>query len=306
VPEDEAVKKTSKLQTPAEYLGEVRSAYAALTYDDQPDETLLELTKRDLEKLGTELPRPGDGYDAPVGAIAEEIETACIQLWSVNLSERCSIGPLEHPSVNARCFRSPEGIYALVIHHGLMNILHKSTKLIVAARDPTQVVYCNRKPPEELTSDELLEWADELGMNYLSTGATRGAMLKLSNEAMHAVGVILHLAETFVLGHEAGHFLAGHLEDERRFVADEYVPWLEVFGENERHEDEFEADTYGFEIMHAAATWAPVEFLHSGVVAAFSVMGLIGGDVETATHPASSARYSRIADRFGLPAVDRK
>ena len=84
------------------------------------------------------------------------------------------------------------------------------------------------------------------------------------------------------------------------------VPWLEVFGENERHEYEFEADTYGFEIMHAAATWAPVEFLHSGVVAAFSVMGLIGGDVETATHPASSARYLRIADRFGLPAVDRK
>jgi hypothetical protein len=118
-----------------------------------------------------------------------------------------------------------------------MNLLHKYTKLVVAAHDPAQVVYCNRKDPASLTPAELLEWADELGMNYLTTGATRGAMLKLSDHAMAAVSPIVHLAETFVLGHEAGHYLAGHLEDDARFSADEEVRSLEVFAENERDVD---------------------------------------------------------------------
>jgi Zn-dependent protease with chaperone function len=194
-------------------------------------------------------------------------------------------------------------VYALVIHHGLMNLLHKYTKLVVAAHDPSQVVYCNRKDPASLTPAELLGWADELGPNYLATGATRGVMLKLSDRAMTAVSPIVRLAETFVLGHEAGHYLAGHLEDDTRFSADEEVPWLEVFAENERHEDEFEADAYGFEIMKACSPSAPAETVHAALVGAFSMMGLIGGDVATASHPASSKRYQRMAERIGLPST---
>jgi hypothetical protein len=291
-------------QTPAEYLEQVREAYARLDRDPDPDRELLELTRVDLEKRGLELPDPDEAYGVVVAAISDEIVAACSETWSVDLSERCAIGPLRHPAVNARCFKSPDGVYALVIHHGLMNLLHKYTKLVVAAHDPAQVVYCNRKDPASLTPAELLEWADELGVNYLATGATRGAMLKLSDRAMAAVSPIVHLAETFVLGHEAGHYLAGHLEDAARFSADKEVRWLEVFAENERQEDEFEADAYGFEIMRACSPSAPPETVHAAVVGAFSMMELIGGDVATVSHPASSKRYQRIAERFGLPSTE--
>jgi uncharacterized protein YjiS (DUF1127 family) len=288
-------------QTPTEFLARVREAYAQLDRDEEPDRALLELTRRDLEKLGVELAEPGENYGLIVAAIADEIAAACSAVWGCDLTERCAIGPLRHPAVNARCFKGPGGIYALVIHHGLMNLLHKYTKLIVAAHDPSQVTYCNRKDPASLTSTELLGWAEELRANYLASGATRGALLKLSPRAAAAASPIVHLAETFVLGHEAGHYLGGHLEDDARFTSDEEVPWLHVFAENVHHADEFDADAYGFEIMKACAPSAPPETVHVAVVGAFSAMALAGGDVATASHPASSERYQRLAERFGLP-----
>jgi hypothetical protein len=281
----------------------VREGYARLDRDAQPDQGLAELTELDLKKRGLELPDSDEAYGVVVARISDEIATACSEVWSRDLRERCAMGPLRHPSVNARCFRSPNGVYALVIHHGLMNLLHKYTKLVIAAHDPSQVVYCNRKHPASLTTTELLEWADELGVNYLDTGATRGAILKLTNRAMAAVSPIVHLAETFVLGHEAGHYLAGHLEVDAHFRTDEEVPWLDVFTENERHDDEFEADEYGFKIMKACSPLAPPETVHTAVVGAFSAMELIGGDVATVSHPASSTRYQRLADRFDLPNI---
>jgi hypothetical protein len=288
-------------QTPAEFLAHVQQTYARLDRDPDPHRELLELTRADLRKLGRDLPDPDAPYAEIVAAISADIVAACSELWGTNLSERCAIGPLQHPTVNARCFKSPDGVYALVIHHGLMNLLHKYTKLVIAAHDPPQVVYCNRKEPASLTTGELLEWAEELSVNYLATGATRGAMLKLSDRATAAASPIVHLGETFVLGHEAGHYLAGHLEDDARFSADENASWLQVFAENDRHDDEFEADAYGFEIMKASSPWAPPEIVHAAIVGAFSMMGLIGGDVTTATHPASSERYQRLAKRFGMP-----
>jgi hypothetical protein len=288
-------------QTPSEFLAHVRALYARIDRDDEPDQQFKKLTDDDLAKRGVTLADPSDGYAIVVDAIAEDIAAACVEGWSVDLTERCAIGDLRHLAVNARCFKSPSGVYALVIYHGLMNLMHKYTKLVVAAHDPSQVIYCNRKDPGSLTTEELLDWADELGPNYLTYGATRGAMLKLSTRAMAAVSPIVHLAETFILGHEAGHYLGGHMEEDASFSADAYAPSLQVFVENGRHALEFEADIYGFEIMTACSPSAPPETVHAAVLGAFSMMGLIGGDAAAASHPASSQRYQRIAERFGLP-----
>jgi hypothetical protein len=305
VPPNAAAADDVERQTPGEFLGKVRDAFTEIYRDAEPDEQLRDLTRRDLEKLGVTLAAdPDDGYARVVAAISEEISSACAELYDVDLSADCAIGTLTHPKVNARCFRSPEGVYALVIHHGLMGLLHKFTKLVIAAHDPSQVIYCNRKDPQSLTTEELLEWADELGVNYLATGAGRGAMLKLSDRAMAVVSPIVHLAETFVLGHEVGHYLAGHLDDDARFAADAEVPWLEVLAENKRHEDEFEADAYGFEIMRTCSPTMPAEHTHSAIVGAFSMMGLIGGDRSSPSHPASSERYRRLAERYGLPSLN--
>lgn len=286
--------------TPEAFLIEVRSR-RLVPYWGAPDEELLELTKRDLEALGETLPGPAEALDLVAARLAEEIKAACIALWGTDLSERCAIGALPHPAVNAQCIRSGvDGVYALVIYHGLMMLLHKYTKLIVAAHDTTQVVYCNRKEPDALEPGELLAWAAELGLNYLDTGAPRGAILKLTPRAMAAVVPIVHLGELFVLGHEAGHYLAGHL-DTSSFHSSDDDAGLEVLTENENHAYEFEADALGFEIMRACAGDAPAEHIRSATVAAFSMMGLIGGDVDTVRHPASSTRYRHLAERYGAP-----
>ena len=116
----------------------MREAYSRLDRDPEPDHELLERTRVDLEKRGLELPDPDEAYGVVVATISDEIAAACSEIWSVDLSERCAIDPLRHPAVNARCFKSPECAYALVIHRGLMNLLHKSTKLVVVAHGPAQ------------------------------------------------------------------------------------------------------------------------------------------------------------------------
>src|SRR5437762_11906330 len=91
--------RVSRPQTPAEYLEQVREAYARLDRDPDPDQELLELTRVDLEKRGLDLPDPDEAYGVVVAAISDEIGAACSETWSVDLSERCAIGPLRHPAV---------------------------------------------------------------------------------------------------------------------------------------------------------------------------------------------------------------
>jgi hypothetical protein len=97
-------------QWPAEYLAQVRDAYTRLDRDPEPDQELLDLTKLDLEKRGLDLPDPDEAYEMVVAAISSEIVAACSETWSCDLGERCAIGPLRHPAVNARCFKSPHGV----------------------------------------------------------------------------------------------------------------------------------------------------------------------------------------------------
>jgi hypothetical protein len=287
--------------SPPEYLSAVREAYSQLYADEKPDEAFHESTLRDLEKLGVVLAGPYDGYDRAAEAISDKVVAACKRLYDVDLANECALGPLMHPSVNARCFRNRQGVYALVIHHGLMALLHKYTKLVIAAHDPSQVVYCNRKDPRSLTKEDLLEWADELGVNYLLTDAARGAMVRVAGRSLSAVSTVVQLAETFVLGHEAGHYLGGHLESEANFVPDDEVSSLQVLAENDRHIDEFEADEFGFEIMQASFPRIPEAIVHTAIFGAFSMMALIGGDRDSESHPASGKRYKGLADRHGLP-----
>ena len=80
--------------------------------------------------MGIERPDPADPYQAVVRGLAEDVTGIFRTHCDIDVSRSCAIGPLEDESVNARCFRSPEGHYAIVLNHGLMNILHKRSKLL--------------------------------------------------------------------------------------------------------------------------------------------------------------------------------
>ena len=283
--------------TPSEFLEHVRSAYAVPRAHATPDREMLRLTHASLEELGLPPPDPANPYDTVIRDLTDQVAAGFQSRCGVDVSQSCGIGALDHPSVNARCFRSRHAHYAIVLHHGLMTLLHKHSKLLTAAVMPSKVVYCNRKDPRLLTSEELVSWSAELGPIYRAIGETKGAMVKLAPEASVIAGTMLTLGEAFVLGHEIGHMVSGHLDDPSRFVPDETLPWLEFFAENALHEDEFEADAHGFEAMRDYSESTSMSVVLGAVVSTFAVLSLIGAGEPSRTHPSAMDRIHRLVER---------
>jgi hypothetical protein len=200
-------------------------------------------------RLGGPYPDRANPYGWVVENLTSDVVSHMQSRLSAEVAQSCAIGPLSHPSVNARCFRSKEGRYAIVLHHGLMNLLHKHSKLWVAAVNPSAVTYCNRKAPPSLTSQELIKWAGELGVIYRATGETKCALVELNHEGSFAASLTTTISEAFVLGHEMGHVLCGHLESSTRVVADDLIPSLQVLPESASHHDEFEAKATRFPVF---------------------------------------------------------
>lgn len=281
--------------TAAEFLEQIRLDFSIQAANvERPETEMDRLTKEDLERHGIPLSVLADPYRKVIDDLVDEISGGFKSRYDVDIFDSCAFGPLQHPSVNARCFYDGTGLYAVVLHYGLMNLLHKYTKLLTAATDPSAVVYCDRRPAGELTADELQGWAQELGEIYRRTGETRGAIVKLKSEPSSAAAQMLSLGEAFVLGHEIGHRIAGHLEDRSGLVSDTEVPWLQFFPENVSHEHEFEADEYGYFAMQVHQPNASKSVLLGGLIATFATMSLIGGDQGSASHPDSLSRIHHV------------
>jgi hypothetical protein len=283
--------------TPAEFLAEIRFSYALRVSDlELQDPELLRLTEDALKRSGEALPDPADPYAVVIKGLGDRLVRSFADRYQADFAN-CAIGALEHPTVNARCFRSPAGLYAIVLHHGLMALLHKYTKLLAAAIDPSAVVYCNRKPAEELTSEELREWWEELGTIYLARGEVGGARVKLTPEATVSATGLLLLSEAFVLGHEIGHMVAGHMEDRDRLVADELVPWLQFLPENDLHAYEFEADDFGWFGMSSYAPGTPKPVLLASLLTTFNTLSVAGAAPNSTTHPAAMSRVQSLVEK---------
>jgi len=299
--------RDKQFASPSEFLEEIRLAFAVKGADvDLTENEMHRLTNEDMMRLGIPPPDPRDPYGLVIENLVERVSAGFQSRYQVDPREGCAFGALEHPSVNARCFRSSNGLYAIVIQDGLMNLLHKRTKLLTAALDPSTVVYCNRKPTEELTSQELREWAHELGEIYRVTGVTKGAMVKLKSDASASATHLLTMCEAFVLGHEIGHMVAGHMQDDSLLVADEVVPWLHFLPENAQHKFEFEADDYGFSAMEVSVSSTPKPLLLAALLSIFTTMSLIGmGYQQSETHPGWWQRVQRaVARHFSLETAE--
>jgi hypothetical protein len=282
--------------TPAEFLEHVLSAHSRPLAHANPDEDMQRLTRLDIDAYGITIPDPLSPYSAVVSDLANRVISGFRKRCGLDVTERCAIGPLANPSVNARCFRSAEGHYAIVLHHGLMALLHKHSKLLTAAVRPASVMYCNRQDPSTLTPETLVAWTEELGPIYRKFREVKGALVKLDLEASKVSTTMLTLGEAFVLGHEIGHFVAGHLEDESRFVADGHFPWREFAPPNALHEDEFEADRHGFDAMSDSFESVPKPLLLGAVVSTFDALRLAGAGAASNSHPSAMDRVHGLVE----------
>lgn len=283
----------------------IQACYARPQELGQPDEEMQRLTREDLLRRGLPLPDPAGPYDHVLRPLSSRVARTIRAQRGVDITQSSAVGALHDPSVNAGCYRSDESHYAIVIHHGLMNMLHKHAKLLTAAVNPGWVVYCNRVPPTLLTSDMLAAWAAELGEIYLTTGETKGAIVKLNPTGSAIATTTLTLAESFVLGHEVGHYLAGHLEERSHLVQDAPFPRLALYAENTHHLHEFEADDYGYQAMVNHLQPAPAKTVLLGaIVSTFEVLRMVGAGEVSPSHPAAVDRIHRVvADHFDAETV---
>lgn len=296
---------------PEDFLKVIRTAHERpLSFADPWDTEFGRITGEELKHHGLELSSQRESFSI----IMNELLVEAFMFYSPDqrqsIQNYCAIGALDLPTVEAFCAKSPEGYFAIVVSHGLMGFIHKYLKLTIGVVSPHSVVYCNRKAANQVTRDDLLSYAAELISHYQQSGDTRGAMVKLSDQLTAQVGLAVHLCESFVLGHEIGHFLAGHLLRDAHFSSDLTHPWLSIFRENQSHMDEMEADTYGFELMQFASSQRgkldkteSERALLFATLAVFEALHVTGPPVGTDTHPAPFDRALAVIKKYLSPAA---
>jgi hypothetical protein len=277
----------------AEFLEWLQREYARPYGEANPDTEMRRILTARAQRLGVELPGPDGSMQAVVVGLATRISEIFRAEFGVEVDEICAIGPASNSTVNAFCLRSPEGFHAILMFHGLMAFLHKRTKLLTAASAMEHVIYCNRLPPTHLTPELLVEWADELGPIYREHGEVLGARVLLDEPATGASQVMLTMSEAFVLGHEIGHVIAGHLEDEARLIHDPALSFA-AYAENSSHKDEYEADTYGYVAMRSFFDFADAKLRLGALVATFDVLMMIGAGESSSSHPSAADRIHHL------------
>jgi hypothetical protein len=241
------------------------------------------------------------GLDTVVAGIAEKLVTSLAPAHRDRLNQQVAIGGLDDAAVNAACLKSPDGVFAIVVNYGLMMFLHKYTKLMHAALYPRTVVHCNRADPSRLDGPDYFGFATETAGYARQTGQVAGATVAFDGEMTALTAFQVDLAETFVLAHEIGHFMSGHLDDDENYISIVSDGSMLLFAERPDHRREFEADEYGFELLRRSEPEMPPDVLAIVILAVFQALAIVGGDRSSESHPAPSLRALKIIDQAFTP-----
>lgn len=236
--------------SPTEFLAEIQRIYRVpFTKNTDPDPLLAEI-ERDLARVGLTRDQV-EGHQEAVRRVVEIVEANLPERVRTGVWRRkLAIGPLDTPEVNA--LAATDGIvYAIVLGSGLMTFFHKYFKLTAATQCVGAITHCSRMDPEEVTPARLKEWTRELVAHYRNEGVPRGAIIRIDERratpsyiATYMLG--LSFVETFVLCHELGHILCGHLGNPDRLIPLKGHPDIRLFAEGGNKELELQADLFAF------------------------------------------------------------
>jgi hypothetical protein len=213
-----------------------------------------------------------------------------------------AIGALEHADFNARCFRSHDGWYAIVINYGLFIYLNTYFKLQAAIRDPKVVVYCDRGIVKSLKAADYHNYFDHFVNEYRLHGFSSGPKIKLDGGTSVIHGLLLLTGELLVLGHELGHFLNGDLENEDTLRRDDRLLNGRMLVQDSHREMEARADITGYGIVREALKprlpdYGRDAFIFGTLLDVMDAMYFVTLDRQT-LHPTSIERAIRIAKHF--------
>jgi hypothetical protein len=298
---DSMVRK--QFASPDEFLEDLKARLSRPWKEGQSDPIFTAQARERLVNAGGD-PALLEGRTRGFEAAVDNLKTLAIAALPAADRDRVlrsvAIGVLDIGSINARIIKGSEDIYAIVVHGGLMLLLHKIFKFSLAGLDPSAVTHCNRKPATELTRQDCLEYMHEVVNNCRTYGAPYGPLMHLSMEATATHGANLHVAELFILGHEIGHFLNGDLDECPRFktVSDRIT--VEEYVEDEDHAKEFAADARGFEILRQAETiqsFFNELALIPPIVLLFNTFYMLAGGASS-SHPDPLERSVRLVEHF--------
>lgn len=230
------------------------------------------------------------------------------------LDNRFACGVVDHMAANAVCVRSPkERFYVILVHHGLVHLMHKHLKLQVAEMDPSTVTYCSEMPATALSPSAAAGMRQELEKHYERTQEVLPIQVVLTVAAMERIGPLHLMWRLFVLAHEVGHIRAGHFADQAQWDAREFG-LVETFVEGRTIDEEHQADLHAYWLLRGAVArmgiLGPSEgikldrFLWQGVEGFFHMLGAVG-IAGSRSHPGPTSRIRYLASHVYGPEVLR-
>ncbi len=288
---------------PQEFILYLKRKYANLYKTDKvADKEFYEITKRELSDYGTSVEDASHkGLDWVISEIYDGILCQLDLEVKNNVKRSMAVGVVETGEVNAWIAKGGLNTYGIILNSGLMLLLHKAFKLMVASTNPQGITYCNRKNASQISQDDIWLMFKDLCKIYVETGVPRGPMLKLKEELLVKHSSLLHLGEVFVFCHEIAHFLNGDLDDQSNFISLGHDKIAMKYLEGKNHEIEYKADIKGYEIFSRYANTKypkiPNELRMMPIVILMDILGAIGIE-ENYTHPSPKDRVINIARSY--------
>lgn len=306
--------------------GPFLDAYVAATFgdleEDEKERQLVSLREawRDPEVMPSR-------YEDPlryrmIRTRAEQIESAATA-HGMEISERPLLGTLPTGQVNAMTYLVPGSRYHVVVfERDLFTFALLLSKAICCAF-PVEPSVTERTtfvtslgPVRQRIEEhpELVERFTELVLAYALTGRPTPATPYLPGRAHQHLALVLRTSlELFILGHEYGHVLAGHLSQVSR-TAPSRARLDDVGALEYSWRQEYEADAIGCRLAHSAmkglgydsalSFWGADSFFSGMDVMDRATSLLLHGDEERHTlssHPPSEQRRERL--RAAVPQI---
>jgi hypothetical protein len=290
------------MSTPKEFLDRLKThfRFEPVIEGGIKSEEFSAITKSEFEKFEGAIKEKYKNYsiedDHIVLDLVEDVLPVLTPL-EIESIEKCAFGKIYNTKMNAFCAKSKDGFdnYCIVINEGLLMLLHKYGKLIIAQANAKNVTFCNRGNLQLFSEKDYAEFANELIQNYKDYKTPVGAMIKLTHESTVSHSFILHFQELFVLCHELGHLFNKDLEEEQNLM-NLFDSEANVLEENKFHEIEYKADSYAFDLVSRVAKQKykiDKKQILPFFIMLFDIMALIDPN-KSEKHPAAIDRITNI------------
>lgn len=212
-----------KVASPQEYLQYLQAIWTTDPYPPIPRsqqlDVLADLNKKypglianNVLKYYAENPPKSSTLQEVVDILFEDLTKSMESNQRREIVDKVAVGELQTRDANALCIKVPAGGYVILFNDGLMMLLHKLAKAVSSrvriARSPLEA---RNLRPRTLSFEETPNYVYEIIARYLMNKHPIGPEIPLEHDQYWFSDKLRWFMELFVMGHELGHILEGHL-----------------------------------------------------------------------------------------------